>query len=165
VIVARRDGPGGGASSAARGVTLIELLVALAVLMVLAGVVVPTVKFAVKRQKELELRRSLRTMRRAIDDYKKLCDAGVITKTGVDSECYPDELDTLVKGVEKQGALGQKVKFLRRVPTDPMTGSDEWGLRSYQDEPDSDTWGRQNVYDVYTTAKGKALDGTLYKDW
>ena len=149
----------------ARGVTLIELLVAIAVMLVLTGVVVPTVKFAVKRQRELELRRALRTMRRGIDDYKKLCDAGVFQKEGVDSECYPPELDTLVKGVERMGGLGQKIKFLRRIPYDPMTRGYEWGLRSYQDEADSDSWGRQNVYDVYTRAGGKALDGTNYKDW
>lgn len=152
----RRDG---------QGLTMIELLVVIAVLLILAGAVVPTVKFAVKRQKELELRRDLRVVRKAIDDYKKLCDAGVIQKQNVDSECYPPDLETLVKGVEKTGALGQKVKFMRRVPPDPMTGSTEWGLRSYQDEPDSDSWGRQNVYDLYTTAGGKALDGTEYKDW
>lgn len=149
----------------ATGVTLVELLVAIAVIAILAGTIVPTVKFAVKRQKELVLRGALRTMRRAIDDYKKLCDAGVIQKQGVDSECYPTDLETLVKGVEKTGALGQKVKFLRRVPFDPMTTSYDWGLRSYQDEPDSDTWGRQNVYDVYTNSPGKALNGTNYKDW
>lgn len=148
-----------------RGMTLIELLVVVAVLLVLTAVAVPTVKFAVKRQKELELRRALRVVRKGIDDYKKLCDAGVIQKTGVDSECYPEDLDVLVKGVEKTGALGQKVKFLRKIPRDPMTNSEEWGMRSYQDEPDSESWGRQNVYDIYTTAKGKALDGTKYQDW
>jgi general secretion pathway protein G len=149
----------------AAGITLVELLVAIAVVTVLAGAIVPTVKFAVKRQRELALRGALRSMRRAIDEYKKLCDAGVIQKEGVDSECYPPDLDTLVKGVDKTGALGQKVKFLRRVPLDPMTHTFDWGLRSYQDEPDSDSWGRQNVYDVYTTAGGKGLDGTKYKDW
>ncbi len=154
----RRDGR-------ARGVTLVELLVAMAVIIVLAGMAVPTVKFAVKRQRELELRRALRTIRKGIDDYKKLCDTGVIQKEGVDSECYPTDLETLVKVVDKTGALGQKVKFMRRIPLDPMTTSYEWGLRSYQDEPDSDSWGRQNVYDVYTNSQGKALDGTKYKDW
>ncbi len=149
----------------AAGVTLVELLVAIAVIAILAGTIVPTVKFAVKRQKELALRGALRTMRRAIDDYKKLCDAGVIQKSGVDSECYPPDLETLVKGVEKTGALGQKVKFLRRVPFDPMTNTYEWGMRSYQDEADSDSWGRQNVYDVYTTSGAKALNGTKYLDW
>jgi general secretion pathway protein G len=83
----------------------------------------------------------------------------------VDSECYPPELEILVDGVEKTGALGQKIKFLRRIPLDPFTKSYEWGLRSYQDEPDSDSWGRENVYDVYTTHEGTALDGTQYKEW
>ena len=148
-----------------RGVTLVELLVAMAVIIVLAGMAIPTVRFAVKRQKELQLRRALRTIRKGIDDYKKLCDTGVIQKEDVDSECYPTDLETLVKGVDKTGALGQKVKFLRRIPLDPMTSSYEWGLRSYQDEPDSDSWGRQNVYDIYTNSEGKALDGTKYRDW
>src|SRR5436309_4547843 len=148
------------------GITLIELVVTIAVLAIISGALVPVAKFAVKRQKELELRRSLRTMRQAIDQYKKFCDTGVIQKTGVDSECYPPDLETLVDGVEKTGALGQKVKFLRRVPIDPMTSSKDWGLRSYQDEPDSTSWGHENVYDVYTTSDGKALDGkTKYKEW
>lgn len=145
--------------------TLVELVVTIAVLGILAGALVPIAKFAVKRQKELDLRRSLRTMRQAIDQYKKFCDTGVFQKTGVDSECYPTDLEMLVDGVEKQGALGQKIKFLRRIPIDPMTRSKDWGLRSYQDEPDSSSWGHENVYDVYTTSSGKALDGTLYKDW
>jgi len=149
-----------------RGFTMIELLVAITVMLVLAGAAIPTVKFAVKRQKELELRRSLRTMRTAIDQYKKFCDTGVIQKTGVDSECYPPDLDTLVDGVEKTGALGQKIKFLRRVPIDPMTSTKDWGMRSFQDEADSTSWGHENVYDVYTTSQAKALDGkTFYKDW
>lgn len=145
--------------------TLVELVVTVAVLAILAGALVPITKFTVKRQKELELRRSLRSMRQAIDQYKKFCDTGVFLKTGVDSECYPPDLDTLVDGVEKQGALGQKIKFLRRIPVDPMTKSKEWGMRSFQDEPDSTSWGHENVYDVYTTSTGKALDGTEYKDW
>ncbi|PYT16045.1 MAG: general secretion pathway protein GspG [Acidobacteria bacterium] len=147
------------------GVTLVELLVTIAVMSILAGALIPISKFAVKRQKELELRRDLRTMRQAIDLYKKFCDTGVIQKSGVDSECYPPDLDTLVEGVEKTGALGQKIKFLRRIPLDPMIKSKEWGMRSYQDEPDSTSWGHENVYDVYTTATGKGLDGTQYKDW
>ena len=152
--------PGGAA-----GVTLVELVVAISVLVILASGVVPVMKFAVKRQKELDLRRALRTMRQAIDEYKKFCDTGVIQKEGIDSECYPTELEILVKGVEKTGALGQKIKFLRRIPLDPFTKDYEWGLRSYQDEPDSDNWGRENVYDVYTTYEGTALDGTKFKDW
>ena len=145
--------------------SLVELLVTIAVLLVLAGAMVPVRHYAVKRQKELELRRALRTMRTAIDEYKKMCDANVFQKEGVDSECYPPELQTLVEGVEKTGALGQKVKFLRRIPVDPMTKTDEWGLRSYQDDFDSNSWGHENVYDVYSLSEGKALDGTKYKDW
>jgi general secretion pathway protein G len=147
------------------GLTLIELLVAITVLLVLAGAAVPTLKLGVKRQKELELRRALRTMRLAIDQYKKFCDTGVINKENVDSECYPPDLDTLVKGVENNKSLGAKIKFLRRIPIDPMTGSYDWGLRSYQDEPDASSWGHENVYDVFTTSGGKAMDGTKYKDW
>jgi general secretion pathway protein G len=147
------------------GVTLVELLVTIAVLLILAGALVPVSHYAVKRQKELELRRTLRTMRMAIDEYKKMCDANVFQKEGVDSECYPPELEILVEGVEKTGALGQKVKFLRRIPIDPMTKKDEWGMRSYQDDFDSNSWGHENVYDVYTLSEGKALDGTKYKDW
>jgi general secretion pathway protein G len=148
------------------GVTLVELVVTVAVLAIIAGALVPFAKFAVKRQKELELRGDLRTMRQAIDLYKKFCDTGVIQKSGVDSECYPPDLETLVDGVEKTGALGQKVKFLRRIPIDPMTKTKDWGLRSYQDDADSTSWGHENVYDVYTNSQGKALDGkTFYKDW
>jgi general secretion pathway protein G len=147
------------------GVSLVELLVTIAVLLILAGALVPVRHYAVKRQKELDLRRALRTMRTAIDEYKKMCDANVFQKEGVDSECYPPELEILVEGVEKTGALGQKVKFLRRIPIDPMTKKDEWGLRSYQDDFDSSSWGHENVYDVYTLSEGKALDGTKYKEW
>jgi general secretion pathway protein G len=153
-------------SKGQKGVTLVELVVTIAVLSIIAGALVPMAKFAVKRQKELELRRDLRTMRMAIDQYKKFCDTGVFQKSGVDSECYPPDLDTLVDGVEKTGALGQKIKFLRRVPIDPMTSTKDWGLRSFQDEADSTSWGHENIYDVYTTSQGKALDGkTFYKDW
>jgi general secretion pathway protein G len=147
------------------GVTLLEMVIAIGVLLVLASVVVPSARFAVRRQHELELRRALRDIRKAIDDYKKYCDTGVIVKEGVDSECYPTDLDILVEGVEKNGTVGQKIKFLRHLPIDPFLRSTEWGKRSYQDEFDSTSWGRQNVYDVYTTFEGKALDGTKYQDW
>lgn len=159
---ARRSGSGGRGE---RGVTLLEMVVTIGVLLILASVTVPTARFAVKRQKELELRRSLRDMRRAIDEYKKYCDAGLIPKEGVDSECYPTELELLVEGVDKVGTVGQKVKFLRKIPIDPFTKSTEWGKRSQQDEFDSSSWGQQNVYDVYTTYEGTALDGTEYQDW
>jgi len=148
-----------------RGVTLIEMVITIMVLLILASVTVPNARFAIKRQKELELRRDLRDMRHAIDEYKKLCDSGLIPKEGVDSECYPDDLDILVEGVDKVGTIGQKAKFLRRIPIDPFLKSKEWGKRSLQDEADSSSWGEQNVYDVYTTYEGTALDGTEYKDW
>lgn len=145
--------------------SLVELVVTVAILAILAGALVPITKFTVKRRNELELRRSLRMMRQAIDQYKKFCDTGVIQKSGVDSECYPPDLETLVDGVEKTGALGQKIKFLRRIPYDPMIKKQEWGMRSFQDDADSSSWGHENVYDVYSTSSGKALDGTEYKDW
>ena len=148
-----------------RGVTFIEMLVTIAVLLILTSVAVPTARFAIKRQKELDLRRSLRDMRMAIDQYKKYCDTGLIPKEGVDSECYPTDLDILSDGVEKVGTIGQKIKFLRRIPFDPFTKTQDWGKRSYQDDADSGSWGRQNVYDVYTEYDGTALDGTKYKDW
>jgi len=148
-----------------RGVTLLEMVVTIGVLLILASVIVPTARFAVKRQKELELRRSLRDMRKAIDEYKKYCDAGAIPKEGVDSECYPTELEILVEGVDKVGTVGQKIKFLRRIPIDPFTKNTDWGKRSLQDDVDSSSWGQQNVYDVFTTYEGTALDGTEYEDW
>jgi general secretion pathway protein G len=147
------------------GVTLLEMVVVIGVLLVLAGVAVPSARFAIKRQKELELRRDLRDIRHAIDEYKKYCDAGAIPKEGVDSECYPTDLDILVEGVDKVGTVGQKIKFLRRIPIDPFTKSKEWGKRSLQDDFDSHSWGQQNVYDVYTEYEGHALDGTDYADW
>ena len=147
-----------------RGLTLVEIMVCITILLVLAGAVMPVARVTIKRQKELELRRALRTMREAIDLYKQYADQGLIEKEGVDSEGYPPDLETLVKGVSQVGST-KKLKFLRRIPYDPFTKDTEWGLRSYQDEPDSSSWGRQNVYDVYTTHDGTALDGTKYQDW
>jgi general secretion pathway protein G len=147
------------------GLTMVELLVTIAVILILVSVIVPSANFAVKREKELTLRRNLRMMRRAIDEYKKFCDAGAIQKEGVDSDCYPTELETLVDGVERVGALGQKMKFLRRVPLDPMTKTYEWGKRSLQDDIESTSWGGENVFDVYTTHQGEALDGSHYNEW
>jgi general secretion pathway protein G len=147
-----------------RGLTLVEIMVCIAILLVLAGAVMPVARVTIKRQKELELRRALRTMREAIDLYKQYADQGLIEKEGVDSEGYPPDLETLVKGVSQVGST-KKLKFLRRIPYDPFTKDTEWGLRSYQDDFDSTSWGRQNVYDVYTTHDGTALDGTKYRDW
>jgi general secretion pathway protein G len=146
------------------GLTLVEVLITIAVLLILAGAVMPLAKVTLKREKELELRRELRMMRQAIDLYKQYSDQGLIEKEGVDSEGYPPDLDTLVEGVSQVGTT-KKLKFLRRIPMDPFTHDTEWGLRSYQDEPDSKSWGRQNVYDVYTLYGGTALDGSKYEDW
>jgi general secretion pathway protein G len=147
-----------------RGLTLVEIMVCITILLVMAGAVMPVARVTIKRQKELELRRALRTMREAIDLYKQYADQGLIEKEGVDSEGYPPDLETLVEGVSQVGST-KKLKFLRRIPYDPFTHDTEWGLRSYQDEPDSTSWGRQNVYDVYTTHAGTALDGSKYQDW
>jgi len=121
----------------------------------------PMARINAKRDQERELRRDLWEMRSAIDRYKDLADKNSF-QTKVDSFGYPPDLDTLVKG---QDVHGVKIKFLRRLPVDPMTGKDEWGLRSMQDEPDSDSWGGQNVFDVYSKSEGTGLDGNKYKDW
>ena len=145
-----------------RGLTLIELIVTVAILAILASAAVPVARFKVKRDRERELRYDLWEMRDAIDHYKDAADRGAF-QTKVDSQNYPPDLETLVKGVEAQG--GKKIRFLRSIPTDPMTKSKEWGLRSMQDDPDSDSWGGQSVFDVYTKSEGTGLDGSKYKDW
>jgi general secretion pathway protein G len=151
-----------------RGFTFVELLVVSTLLIILASAAMPLARVTVQRQREAELRRSLREMRTAIDKFKEQVDLGNIGATDVraGSEGYPPDLETLVEGVSAANdATGRKLKFLRRVPVDPMTGSTEWGMRSYQDKPDSTSWGGQNVYDVFTLAEGTALDGTKYRDW
>lgn len=147
--------------SGVRGFTLIELIVATAILVILTGLAVPMARVAIKRQKEHDLREALWQMRDAIDRYKDAADRGAF-QTKVGTEGYPPDLDTLVKGVD---VGGKKVRFLRRIPEDPMTGNTEWGMRSMQDDPDSDSWGGQNVFDVFTKSQGEGLDGTKYKDW
>ena len=151
----------------AGGITYFELVATAAILMILASAIMPVASVAYKRQKDIELRRVLREIRTAIDEYKKHVDAGQIGGTDVrlGSEGYPPELETLVKGVSLVGRVDTKKKFLRRIPKDPMAGSTEWGLRCYQDEPDSESWCGSNVYDVYSKNQGKGLDGTLYKDY
>ncbi len=146
-----------------RGFTVAELVMVTAIVAILAAVALPTARFTMKRERESELRLDLRLMRNAIDDYKHMCDQGMI-QVEVGTEGYPKALDDLVKGVSIVGQLTKK-KFLRRVPIDPMTGKAEWGMRSYQDEMDATSWGGQNVYDVYSLSQGVALDGTKYKDW
>ncbi len=153
-----------------KGFTLTEMLVTVTILAILAAAVIPLARTAVKREKEIELRRNLRLIRDALDAYKKLVDEKKI-ESEEDSEGYPLDLETLIKGVEVKGEGEEEesetkiIKFLRRIPKDPMTNSYEWGLRSYQDDPDSETWGDENVYDVYTKSQATALDGTKYKDW
>jgi general secretion pathway protein G len=154
--------------AASRGFTFIELLVVTSILLILASAIMPLARVSVQRQREIELRRYLREMRTAIDKFKDAADAGVIgafdIKAG--SEGYPESLEILVEGVSKvNDQSGSKLKFLRKIPIDPMTHSTDWGLRSYQDKPDSTSWGGQNVFDVYTKSTATALDGTKYRDW
>ena len=144
-----------------RGFTLIELIVATAILMILTGMALPLARVSIKREREHELRRDLWQMRDAIDRYKDAADRNAF-QTKVGTEGYPPDLETLVKGVD---VGGKKIRFLRNVPVDPMTGTTEWGLRSMNDDPASDSWGGQNVFDVYTKSQGTGLDGTPYKDW
>ena len=144
-----------------RGLTLIELIVTVFILAVLASAAIPIARFQIKRQKERELRYDLWMMRDAIDKYKDAADRGAF-QTKVDSQNYPPDLDTLVKGVDVQS---KKVRFLRKIPIDPMTNQPDWGTRSMQDEPDSTSSGGQSVFDVYTKSQGTALDGTKYATW
>jgi general secretion pathway protein G len=151
-----------------RGFSFIELLVVTTIILVLAGAVMPLARVTIQRQREIELRRALRELRTAIDKYKDAVDQGQIggTDNQLGSEGYPPDLETLVEGVGAAGdASGRKLKFLRRIPADPMTKSTEWGRRSYQDAPDARSWGGKNVYDVYSRSEGTALDGTKYRDW
>ena len=149
------------ARSDERGLTLVELIVTVAILTILAMAAVPLARFQVKREKERELRYDLWMMRDAIDKYKDAADRGAF-QTKVESQNYPPDLETLVNGVDVQG---KKLRFLRKIPVDPMTGQADWGLRSMQDDPDSDSWGGQSVFDVYSKSQGTALDGTKYSTW
>jgi len=151
-----------------RGFTFIELLVVTTILIVLASAIMPLARVTLQREREVELHRALREIRLAIDKYKDAVDTGQIGSTDIraGSEGYPPDLETLVEGISKANdASGIKLKFLRRVPMDPIAHSAEWGMRSYQDKADSSSWGGQNVYDVYSKAEGTGLDGTKYKDW
>jgi general secretion pathway protein G len=145
-----------------RGVTLVEMIVVVTILLILMGAAIPVLKVSIRRQRETDLRRDLWEMRSAIDRYKDAADKNAFQQK-LGSEGYPPDLDTLVNGVEIAG--GKKLRFLRRIPVDPMTGNSDWGLRSMQDDPQSDSWGGQNVFDVYTKSTGVALNGTKYKDW
>ena len=145
-----------------RGFTLLELIVAATILAILTMMALPLARVTIQRERERQLRQALWEMRDAIDRYKDAADRNMF-RTKVDSMNYPPDLDELVKGVEIAG--GKKIRFLRSVPIDPMTKTKDWGLRSMQDDPDSTSWGGQNVFDVYTKSEGTALDGTKYKDW
>ena len=151
-----------------RGFTFIELLVVTSIVLILASAIQPLARVTIQRTREAELRRVLRDMRTAIDKFKDAADAGQIptTQLKANSEGYPPDLQTLVDGVSvANDATGRKLKFLRRIPMDPTMGDDEWGLRAYQDKPDSSSWSGQNVYDVYSKNQGTALDGSKYRDW
>ncbi len=152
----------------ARGFTFVELLVVTTIVLILASAVQPLARVTIQRTREAELRRVLREMRTAIDKFKDAADAGQIPSTELkaNSEGYPPDLQTLVDGVSvANDATGRKLKFLRKIPLDPTMGNDDWGLRAYQDKPDSTSWSGQNVYDVYSKNQGTALDGTKYRDW
>ena len=158
--VQMRRGSGSGRNSLS-GFTLMELIVATTIMCILVAMAVPVTTKVIKRERERELRRDLWTMRDAIDRYKDAADrAAFQIKLG--SEGYPPDLDTLVQGVDSNG---KKLKFLRRIPIDPMTGKAEWGMRSMQDDPTSDSWGGESVFDVHTLSEDTALDGSKYKDW
>jgi general secretion pathway protein G len=165
---ARRVSSASGHVSSESGYTFVELIVVSTIILILASAVLPLARVTSARRREVELRYALRQIRTAIDKYKDAADLGQIgaLEIKVGSEGYPPDLETLVEGVAAANdATGRKLKFLRRIPVDPMTQDTEWGLRSYQDKPDATRWGGQNVFDVYTTFEGTALDGTKYRDW
>lgn len=152
------------------GFTLIEMIVAFSILLILSTMAVPLARHQVRRQREKELLQDLREMRGAIDRYKDMCDAGKLQATSQEAYCYPNTLDALVEGVPLSNTLSGlnqkgKMRFLRRIPKDPMTGDSDWGKRSMQDEPTSSSWGGQNVFDVYSKTMDKATDGTGYSEW
>jgi general secretion pathway protein G len=146
------------------GFTLAELVMVAAVLTILASATLPVAKFTAKRSKEADLKLALREMRSAIDEYKRYSDAGLIP-VDLGTEGYPKKMEILVEGVQLVGQVDKKLKLLRRIPIDPMTGKDEWGLRSYEDAPDATSWGGNDVYDVYSLSKGSGLNGVLYRKW
>ena len=147
------------------GLGLIELIVSFTILLILASMAVPLARSRVRGERERELRFALREMRNAIEKYKDMADTGQLGPQKMESEGYPPSLEVLVEGVKKAGQVDTKVRFLRRIPKDPLTGSKEWGLRSMQDDPKSTGWGGQNVFDVYTKSTDKAPDGTPYAEW
>ena len=149
---------------AAAGMTLLELIIACGILLILASVALPLERVTLVRRRESELRYDLRQMRDAVDRYKDAADKNQI-KVAAGTEGYPPDLDTLVKGVKLNGPQDRQVRFLREIPVDPITKTKDWGMRSVQDDPDSTSWGGQDIFDVYSKSTGTALDGTKYSDW
>ena len=145
--------------------TLIELIVAFTILSVLATLAVPLARYQIQRERERDLHFALTEIRKAIDNYKDMADRGQLGPIKIGTEGYPESLDVLVEGVKKAGAVDAKVRFLRRIPKDPMTNSYEWGKHSLQDDPGSPSWGGQNVFDVFTRSTDKARNGTQYSEW
>jgi len=143
---------------------LLELIIACSILIILSSAALPVARYSIVRSKEVELRRDLREMKDAIDRYKDMADRNLI-RVEVGSEGYPPDMETLVKGVQLGAGSDRKIRFLRRIPVDPMTGRAEWGLRAVQDDPDSTSWSGKNVFDVYSKSRATALDGTKYSDW
>lgn len=148
-----------------RGLTLVELIVSFTIMALLTAMAVPVARYKVRRDRERELRYALREMRTAIDKYKDLADQNKLGALSVDSDGYPETLEMLVDGVKLSGTVDKKIRFLRRIPRDPMTNSYEWGKRSTRDDPKSTSWGGQNVFDVYSKTMEKAGDGTPYSEW
>ena len=148
-----------------RGLTLVELVVSFTIMIILSAMAVPLAKVKLRTQKERDLKYALRDMRKAIDKYKDSCDQGLFGAMKQGTFCYPESLDVLVEGVKTQSADGKKMKFLRRIPIDPMTNSKEWGLRSMQDEVTSQTWSGDNVFNVYSKTRDKDADGKPYAEW
>ena len=146
------------------GMTLIELILACSILVILASAALPVARYSIVRSKELELRRDLREMKDAVDRYKDLADRNLI-RVEVGSEGYPPDLETLVKGVQVGANADKKIRFLRKVPVDPMTGQADWGLRCVSDDSDSTNWCGKNIFDIYSKSQATALDGTKYSDW
>ena len=148
-----------------RGLSLVELIVAFTILLILTSMAVPMARSKVRGERERELRWALREMRNAIDKYKDMADQGLLGPQKLGAEGYPESLEVLVEGVKKAGQVDTKVRFLRRIPKDPMTNTSEWGMRSTRDDPKAQAWGGQNVFDVYTKSMNKAKDGTAYSEW
>jgi general secretion pathway protein G len=144
--------------------TFVELMASITIILLLTTIALPVARVQIQRTREVELRRDLREMREAIDRFKDFSDRGMIP-VKADTFGYPSDLQTLVDGVALKGTATGKYKFLRRLPVDPMTGTPDWGMRSMQDDPDSRSWGGQNVFDVYSKSDAVALDGTKYSDW